>query len=75
MAAFLIRGRPMRFVVVADRPDGMTGRAYLREFVDGLPWTTPFEDEAAKMDHGQALRALQRVARAFQGYRVEPCSE
>jgi hypothetical protein len=65
----------MRYVIVTDRPDGMTGRAYLREIVDGVPWTTPFEDEAAKMGHGQALRALQAVTRAFQGYRVEPCTE
>lgn len=64
----------MRFVVVSDRQDGMTGRAYLREFVEGLPWTTPFEDEAARMDHGAALRALQMVSRAFQGYRGEPYS-
>lgn len=63
----------MRFVVVADRPDGMTGYSYLKGFSAGLPWTTPFEDEAAKMDHGQAMRALQMVSRAFQGYRVEGC--
>ena len=64
----------MLYVVTADRPDGMTGRSYLKGFSAGLPATTPFEDEAAKMDHGQALRALQMVARAFHGYRVEPYS-
>ena len=64
----------MNYVVVSDRPDGMTGKSYLKGFTAGLPWTTPFEDEAAKMDHEQAIRALQMVSRAFQGYRVEPYS-
>lgn len=65
----------MTFVVVADRPDGMTGKSYLKGFSAGLPWTTPFEDEAARMDHGQAMRALQMVSRAFHGYHVEPYRE
>lgn len=64
----------MHFVIVANRPYGMTGRSYLRQFVGGIPWTTPFEAEAARMDHEQARRAFQMVARAFQGYLVEPYS-
>ena len=61
----------MRFVVVSDRPGGMTGRAYLKAMHAGMPWTTPFEDEAAKMPLCMARRALAAVSRCFGGYGVE----
>lgn len=61
----------MQFVICAHRPSGMTGRSYLRGFVDGLPWTTPFEEEAARMPRRVALRALEGVARCFGGFGVE----
>lgn len=61
----------MRFVVVADRKAGMTGRAYLHSFHDGMPWTTPFRDAAAEMPLRMARRALAGVSRAFYGYGLE----
>lgn len=61
----------MRFVIVAERPSGMTGRSYLRAVHNGVPWTTPFEDEAAKMELCTARRVLASVARCLDGFAIE----
>lgn len=61
----------MQFVIVADRPSGMTGRSYLREFRDGVPWTTPFEAEAEKMPLTLAWQALRTTRLFFYGFGVE----
>lgn len=61
----------MRYVVTADRPDGITGRAYLKAIHNGTPWTTPFEAEAAEMPLCMARRSLASVARCFHGYAIE----
>lgn len=65
----------MRFVVVSDRPGGMTGRVYLKSMHNGIPWTTPFEDEAARMPLCMARRALATVARCFTGYGLEAAKQ
>lgn len=61
----------MQFVIAANRPSGMTGRSYLRGFRDGVPWTTPFEAEAARMHLTLAWQALRRTRLFFHGFGVE----
>lgn len=58
-------------MVAAPRPGSMTGKAYLKAIHNGIPWTTTFEDEAAKMTFCMVRRSLASVARCFHGYGIE----
>lgn len=62
----------MHYVIAADRHDSPTGRSFLRYMHNGIPVTSPFEDDAARMERVLAFKALEKVSRCFHGYGVEP---
>jgi len=50
----------------------MTGVSFLRGFVGGDPWTTPFETLAARLPREIALRACDRANERIGGFSIVP---
>lgn len=62
----------MKYIVVCDRPNSATGKAYFEGCENGLPVSSPFRDDAQEMDGVNAIAALDFCDARFFGYRVEP---